>query len=193
LVVDAEFGAHIVPEIKLDEITIKMFVIDVLIDADKAALEYREKAFERVHMHVVADVLALGMIDGTVFADETAVRNRAVRIESAVPVKMLPERIAHGVMVKKHRADGAAALDQAHNLPVLARRRIFRTTGLGRAVINVSSASTILPGPPIRPVPLLPSIAIRMRCIKNHAVFIEPPRVRCIWRVEMPFFEEQIS
>ena len=63
---------------------------------------------------------------------------------------------------------------------------------LGERVMNVSSASTILPRPPIGPVPLLSAIASLIWCIRNQAVFMLPPSVRCIWRVEMPFLLLQI-
>src|SRR5438128_5172363 len=56
------------------------------------------------------------MIDARMLADEIPVNDGAGRVEATVLVKMLPERRANGVVIEEHRADMAAALDQAQNL-----------------------------------------------------------------------------
>src|SRR5579863_10641912 len=55
---------------------------------------------------------------------------------------------------------------------------------------NVSSASTVLPGPPCGPASLPGAIASRMRCVMNHAVLYVTPSVRAIWCELMPFLDE---
>ena len=59
LVVNAEPGAGVEPEIELGEITGKVFLVNVLVDADEAALEDRKEAFERVHVHIAPDCTRL--------------------------------------------------------------------------------------------------------------------------------------
>jgi len=53
-VINAQLGACVLPEIKFGEIAVEMLGIDVLVNADHAALEHAEEAFERVGMHVAA-------------------------------------------------------------------------------------------------------------------------------------------
>jgi len=131
-VVDAELDAVVVAEIEFGQIPINVFPIDVLIDTDQAALEDGEEAFERVGMNVIPDVLALGMIDAGMLPDEMTVDGRAVGVEPAVTIKVLPERTANAIVVEEYRADRAAALNKAQHLPILAGRRVFRTAGFRR-------------------------------------------------------------
>ena len=62
-VIDAKLGAGVLPEIKLGQIAIKMLGIDVLVNADDAALEDRKEAFERVGVNVAARPFILGMVN----------------------------------------------------------------------------------------------------------------------------------
>src|ERR1017187_216196 len=60
---------------------------------------------------------------------------------------------------------------------------------LGDLDMKVSSASTLTPGPPIRPI--APSfMASRMRWVMNQAVLYVTPKVRAIWCELMPFLLE---
>jgi hypothetical protein len=51
-VVNAELGAVVHAEVELREVAVKVLAIDLLVDADQAALEHRKEPFKRVHMHV---------------------------------------------------------------------------------------------------------------------------------------------
>ena len=75
-----------------------------------AALQLGEVPFRTVRGYVAPDVLAFGVIDARMLADEPPVDDRAIGIEAAIPVKMLPQRRAHRVVVKKYRPEMATAL-----------------------------------------------------------------------------------
>ena len=62
-VIDTKFGASVLPEIELGQIAVQMLNIDVLIDADKAALQDGKEAFQRVGVRLATGPLELGMID----------------------------------------------------------------------------------------------------------------------------------
>jgi hypothetical protein len=59
-VVNAEFGAGILAEIELRKISVKVLLIDVLIDANEAAFQNRKETLQRVGVHVAAHPLKLG-------------------------------------------------------------------------------------------------------------------------------------
>jgi len=50
-------------EIKLRQIAVKVLLIDVLVNADKAAFQNRKESFQRVGMHVIAHPFEFGVID----------------------------------------------------------------------------------------------------------------------------------
>lgn len=51
LIVDAKPFAIVLAEIKLGEIAVKVLAIDMLVDADQAALQDREEAFKGIGVH----------------------------------------------------------------------------------------------------------------------------------------------
>src|SRR5258708_3543586 len=95
LVVDPELGAVVKPEVKFGEVTIKMLLIDVLVDADQPTLEHAEEAFERVHMHLAPDVLALGVVNGFVLSvrHDLTVGHGTVGNEAGVDIEFAPQRL----------------------------------------------------------------------------------------------------
>lgn len=74
-IVDAKLGAGVVAEIKFREVAIKVFLVNVLVDADETALEHREEVFKRIGVHLrsvrqLAYPFLFGMIDGRCGAGE---------------------------------------------------------------------------------------------------------------------------
>ena len=116
-VVDTKLGAIVHSEIKLREIPFEVTLIHVVINADQAALEYREKAFEGVHVYVAACPLefrvidAFGERDGRVF-----VVLRLIGNEAALFVNVLVEKRPDALVIERHGADRTAALDKAKNV-----------------------------------------------------------------------------
>lgn len=131
-IVDAKFGAGVLSKIKLGQVSIKMLGIDMLVNADDAALEDREKTFQRVRMHIATPPLELGMVNRAVARRTGKLENwRAVADQAAALIKMLVQARADAAMVKHDRPDIAAAFDKAQNLDVgLATARTL--PGLGR-------------------------------------------------------------
>ena len=68
-ITNAKPDAVVLAKIKFGQITVKMLAIDVLVNADDAALEDREKSFKRVGMHVTARPLELGVVDPFVLGE----------------------------------------------------------------------------------------------------------------------------
>ena len=62
-VINTKFCPIVLPEIELGQIAVQMLNIDVLIDADKAALQDGKEAFQRVGVRLATGPLELGMID----------------------------------------------------------------------------------------------------------------------------------
>jgi hypothetical protein len=121
----AKLNARVLPKIKFGQIAVKMLGIDVLVNADDAALEYAEKPFKRVRMHVAACPFKLGMVNGfmlrgaRIFVDWRAVANQAAAL-----VQMLVQARADAAMVKRDGTDIAAALDKAKDFDALATRAL---------------------------------------------------------------------
>ena len=140
-VIDAKLFAGVLAEIELRKVAVKMLGIDVLINADDAALKDRKEAFQRVRVHVAARPLVLGMVNRFVLRRAGELEHgRAVSDQPALAVKVLIEQRADAAMVDNQRADLAAALDKAQHLhvglaavrmlPGLARAGQFRVIGL---------------------------------------------------------------
>ena len=62
-VIDAELGAGVHGGNQTRPNTLEVLGIDVLINADDAALKDAEKAFKRVRMHVAARPLKFGVVN----------------------------------------------------------------------------------------------------------------------------------
>src|SRR5271165_58334 len=62
-VIDAEFGAGIHAEVEFRQITVKVFVIHVLINTDQSALEDREESLKGIGVNVAACPLVLGVVN----------------------------------------------------------------------------------------------------------------------------------
>src|ERR1700731_3425651 len=62
-IVVAKLDASIVPKIEFGQVTVEMLAIDMLVDADNAALKHAEKALKRIRMHITARPFKLGMVN----------------------------------------------------------------------------------------------------------------------------------
>jgi len=118
-VIDAKLGAGIHAEIELGQVTVKMLGVDMLIHADNASLENREKAFKRIGMHVAACPFVLGMVNGFVLRRLIFEYWRTIRHQAAFAVKLAVEQAANAAMVNDHGADRAAAFDEAQDANIL--------------------------------------------------------------------------
>jgi len=72
-VIDVKLGAGVLPGIELGQIAVKMLGINVLVDANDAALEDAEKPFQRIRMHVAALPFVLGVLKKLLTAADHAV------------------------------------------------------------------------------------------------------------------------
>lgn len=132
-IVNAKLGAGILPKVELGQIAVKMALIDVLINADDAALEHAEKPFERVGVHVATHPLEFGVIDGLVFgkALELVVRG-LVGHEAAILMRHKAQVSADATMIERHGANVATAFDKAKHLDVIAPTMTGRAAGMPR-------------------------------------------------------------
>jgi hypothetical protein len=116
-VIDPKLGAVILAEIEFGQVPIEMLVVDVLVNADKAALEDREEAFKGVYVNVTPDVFALGVIDALVLGDRREPEmTGAIGHKPAVLMDVLVDHAAGAPVVEIHRPNVATALDKAHDL-----------------------------------------------------------------------------
>lgn len=135
-VIDAQLGAGIHAEIKFVRVTLEMLGVDVLINADDAALEDGKEAFQRVRVNIATRPFKLGMIDGFVNSPNRVLEHRrAIADQSAIPVQVLVQARTDAAMVKHNRADIAAAFYKAQNLHIRPATfgmaaRLCRTTNL---------------------------------------------------------------
>jgi len=114
-VADADLGASVLAEIEFGQVPVKVFVIHVLVHADKAALEYRKEPFEGIGMDVAAHELELRVIDRFVLRlsrHDEFVDSRSVSDQSAVFMQMFDHGRAHVAMIQVHGADVPATLDE---------------------------------------------------------------------------------
>jgi hypothetical protein len=146
-VIVAQLGAGVLAKIELRQIAVKVFAIDVLIHADKAALQNRKEAFQSVGMHVAARPFELGMIDKLVACDRREfVVGGAVRNKTAILVHVLAND-AHGAAVIQHRRSDIAATSTRLITTGLCRRRrcgnqsIFLSEG-----VNLTASVTVALG-----------------------------------------------
>jgi hypothetical protein len=136
-IVNSKLGAVVVSKIKLGQIPISMLSFNMLIDADKTALEHGKETFERVSVDLrairqITHPLFFRVVNAMMFGNDAPVDGRSVRMKSAVAVEIAPQSLAHVAVVKEYRADRAATLDKTEHLPVLAERRVFGLTALRR-------------------------------------------------------------
>src|ERR1700683_1133567 len=61
-VIDADLNPRVHSEIKFGQVAVEMLGIDVLVNADNAALENAEKPFKRIGMHVAARTFEFRMM-----------------------------------------------------------------------------------------------------------------------------------
>ena len=131
-VIDAELGAGVLPEIELGQVAIKVLGIDVLINADDAALEDRKEPFEGVGVHVAAHPLEFGMVNRAVARRASKLENRrAIAHQPAALIQMLVKARADAAMVEHDGPDRAATLDKAENFHI-AFATAGTLTGLSR-------------------------------------------------------------
>ena len=103
-VINSEPRAGILPEIKLGQVAVKVLGIDVLINADQAALHDAKEAFQRVHMHVAARPFILGMIDAFMCRDRRVnVVLRLITHELAVLMDVLAQMLRNATMIERDR------------------------------------------------------------------------------------------
>lgn len=133
-VIDAKLDAGVLPEIELGKIPVKMLNIDVLVNADKAALQNRKEAFQRVGMRLAARPFELGMIDHFVLGDRRKLVARSgIGHQRAFVVDVLAND-AHGAAVVQHgRTDIATTFHKAHDDGIVQlAAEANRTLGLAR-------------------------------------------------------------
>jgi hypothetical protein len=115
-VIDAEFGASVVPEIELGQVPLEMLAVDVLIGADQPAFEDRKEAFEGVGMHVIARPLEFGVVHAFMPRDRRMlVVLRLIGHEAAILVNVAADHRADYAMVEDKGADVTAALHEAQD------------------------------------------------------------------------------
>jgi hypothetical protein len=118
-VIDAELGASVHAKIELREVSIKMFFVHVLIDANQTALEDTEKSFKGVGVNITARPFVLGMIYRFMLRfiwHDGEIGFRAIGNQAACRIQVLADSAAHVAMIQIHGADVAAALDQREHL-----------------------------------------------------------------------------
>jgi hypothetical protein len=118
-IVDTKLGASVLPKVELGQITLKMLGVDVLINADDTALEYRKEPFKRIGVNVAPHPFEFVVIDALMLGGLEFEMGGLVGHEAAIRVQMLPQARADTAMVDDKRADRAAALDKAENLGVM--------------------------------------------------------------------------
>ena len=140
---------------------------DVMIDANDAALERREVAFDRVAVRGAAHVFVSAMIDhfmaGKLLAHAHVVASR-IRHQRGLAAHMRNNQRAERLTAdvgNVMRTGLAAALYQRMN-----------------NAADLLAASTTLPWPPSGPA-FARVIASRIRCIMNQAVLYVTPSRRC--------------
>src|ERR1700730_4628668 len=132
-ILNAEFRAVVITEVKLREIAMQMLRPAMMINASQAALENREEVFERVSVHVAARPLKLGMVNAFVLGILKLVVLRAVRQQAAGIMKHLRrQELAHRLAVKVDRTQIAATFHKAQNLTIRLRVQRSRLAGLRR-------------------------------------------------------------
>lgn len=158
-VIDAKPLTVVLPEIELSQVAVKMLGIDVLINADDAALEDREKPFKRVGMHVAARPFKLGVIDTLMFGKTTEFEVlRHVANEAAILAHHRPQMPSNATMIERDGANIAATFDKAQDARVmgaatktnrparLARARHFGFVGLYRFASAAQRANGAIRG-----------------------------------------------
>ena len=97
-VIDAEFRARVLAEVKFAQIPVEMLGINVLINANNPAFEDRKEPFKSVGMHIAPRPFKLGMVNSAVAGRARVLEHwRAVRDQAALPIKVLVEQAAHPV------------------------------------------------------------------------------------------------
>jgi len=153
-VIDAQLDAGVLAEIKFGQITVQVALLDALVGADQAALEDREKSFERIGVHVATRPFKLGMVHAFM-AGNVRVQIAGVLVghEAALFVDVFGHESPDAAMVDKLGADVTAALDKAHNNRImgpapearralgLARPRQFRLVGLNGLAFSTQRAA----------------------------------------------------
>ena len=107
-------------EIELRKVPLKMLAIDVLIDANQAALEDGKEPFEGVGVHIAARPFELGVIDAFVFGvSGELVVLRLVAHEAAGLMDVLADHRPDHAVIQRQRTDVAAALHEGENARVV--------------------------------------------------------------------------
>jgi len=116
IVVDAKFLAGVLAEVELGKVTVKMLGIDVLVNANKAALQDAEKAFQRIRVNVIADKLEFGVVNGLMARNRrVAIGDRRIGHQAAFVMHVLTDHGHGSAMVKEGGPNVAAALNEAHD------------------------------------------------------------------------------
>lgn len=101
-VADANADAVVIPEVKFSEITVKMFLGAMLINAAHTALENRKRAFNRIRMHVAAYVFLGRMLHGFMRGKErirAVVKFAFVGMQPSLFSDILSDDAAHRILV----------------------------------------------------------------------------------------------
>jgi hypothetical protein len=131
-IVNSKFLTVVLPKVEFGKIPIKMLLIDVLIYANKTALQNRKKTFQRIRVSLSASPFELRVIDSLVKRDRRVfVMLGLIRHEMAVFVDKSPDVADHPAMIEHSGADFASALNKAHDHGVMGlTSEAFRSLGL---------------------------------------------------------------
>jgi len=118
-IVNAKLGTGVHAEVKFGQVAVKMLGVDMLVNANDAAFEDREKPFKRIGVNVAALPFKLGMVNRAMACRPGKLEHRgAVRDQAAFRVELRIEQATDSAMVNDHGADRAATFDKAQNLHV---------------------------------------------------------------------------
>lgn len=129
-VIDTELGAGVHAKIELGQVPIKVLLVHMLVDTNKAALEDREEPLKGIGVNVAASPFVLGVIDRMMLRlvrHDGEVGFGAIGVQAAIAMKVRADRAAHVAMVEVHGTDVATALNQREHHR--RRLRIERSTG----------------------------------------------------------------
>jgi len=134
-VVDAELSPVVPAEIELREVTVEVLGVHLLVDADHAALEDREEAFDGVGVDIAPDVFLLGVNDDLVAGSLGRVleAHGTVRDQARALAEVLVEDASGALGVHGQRAGDTVAINEAEDALVaaLAVRALLGVMGIG--------------------------------------------------------------
>jgi hypothetical protein len=195
---DPEPGPVVVAEIELGRIAADVRLADVEVAAVDAALEDREEVLDGVGVPEDAPDILLGTV---VHRAVPAERGADAGIDGALVGHKVAGTVHVGVDDRAKSGCGHVGdMEAAHAAITLHKGQndgLWRDVvlSIGRLPADVGFVGLndlVLSAKRSVLVDAKVVMASRMRCPRNHAVFMLPPKVRWSWRVLMPFLLEHI-